>query len=237
MKRTRASTPAADVDLRDAGLRTYVVSSPKSTIISNEVLPLALPAPRHLPGGQQIVPYDRDLLRAAWPEVWKLIEAQGHPVNHEGFVPPRGRIIDYDLALIAFAELWVGAIVAGDGSRPQVSGLMGYVRSHAAKEHLMNMRGELWDSVHGKTPVRPDWPNGPDGERWVKSRFMHMARAGSVLMSPDAHDGLGRRVYDPDLTKVGLARAVWAAATVLPHGTSSLPSILVDQLGVAVPAP
>lgn len=219
------------------GQRTVQVEEVKATISTNEVLPLVPPTSQVTTGGHQVAPHDLDVLRGGWPALLELVELQAHVVQIPSFVPPKGRIIDYDLALLAFAERWMEEIAGGDSDRPYIDlRTFAYrVRKHPAKQCLMTLRGAILDARSKPHPLRDDWPEDDgDGLRWVLSRFRHHHRVGLVYM-PEETDGDGRRLYVPSLSRAGLARALWISTAVLPAGVAPALTAIVSGIGLPLP--
>ena len=215
--------------------RTVLAEVITPTIATNEVLPLALPNAQFTINGTRAAPHDLDLLRGSWPSIIDLVSLQGHLIQIPDYVPPAGRILDYDLALLVFAEWWLLQVLASDhAGHPQldIRGFAPLVRHHPAKSCLMSLRGVPLGPTTKPHPLRAEWPDDtPDGLRWVTSRFRHLHKAGFVYMPYGIGDD-GRRVYQPGLAKAGMARAYWIATEVLPADASANTIKLLRDIGL-----
>ena len=206
------------------------------TISSNELLPLVPPNEQLSAGGGQVAPHDHDLLLAAWPAILDIESRQGHLIQRPGFLPPVVKIIDYDLALLVFAEWWLELVKNGNGDRPiiDLNHFAPRVRNHPAKRCLMSLRGVAWDDQSPR-PLRAEWPDDvEDGLRWVTSRFRHHHRSGFVYLPQETGDN-GRRAYLPSITRAGLARAVWLATDALPPDIAPEIPALATALKLRMP--
>lgn len=201
-----------------------IIPTDARVTFDQRLMPLSLP-PKVLAASHPIPPLPDELGRR-WSAVMELADAQGLWVGVPGFVPPEGRIIDHDFALLLFAEAWLASILERPGEMPRLPVKL-YLplaaKVHPARGSLMSLWGEPF-------APGPAWPDQDDAQcRWTTGRLRALHEGGLVNMpTEDIEDG--RRSYRADLLQAGLVRAAWIAYRRLAHLPQLPFRTLVDQL-------